>query len=209
MRRLALGALVALAACSSSPTYYPAQQQQSISLARGELEAGGIAFITPSTVTGQEQEKQAVALAFAQVLKRERPALRVVALAETLGAINARRLADDYRHMYDEYQQTGLFAGEILRRIAAASGARYLAQLKLQGFHQDSKNRFGFLGFRLVDTQLGDLRLLLQVWDAQRGSIAWEGLQELRIAVETTSEEPITLQALLERSARDLVAKLP
>ena len=209
MRRLALGLLAGLAACSSSPTYYPAQQEQAISLSRGELEAGGIAFITPSTVTGQEQEKQAVALTFAQVLKRERPTLRVVPLAETLGTINGRRLADDYRHMYDEYQQTGLFAADILRRVAAATGVRYLAQLKLQGFRQDSKNRFGLLGFRVVDTQLGDVRLLLQVWDAQRGSIAWEGLQELRIAVETTSEEPITLQALLERSAHDLVAKLP
>jgi hypothetical protein len=209
MRRLALVLLAALAACSWSPKYYPEEQHQSISLSPGDLEAGGIAFITPSTVTGQEQEKQAVAFTFAQVLKRERATLRVVPLAETLGAINSHALAESYRRMYEEYRESGLFAAEVLRRVAAATGVRYVAQLKLQGFSQGSKNRFGLLGFRVADTQLGDVRLLLQVWDAQRGSIAWEGLQELRIAVDTTSEEPITLRQLLERAARDLVARLP
>lgn len=209
MRRLALALLAALAACSANPIYYPQVQDRSISLVPGGLESAGIAFITPSTVTGQEQEKQAVAFTFAEVLKRERPKLRVVTLAETLGAINGRGLAEPYRRMYDEYQQTGLFTADVLRRVADASGVRYLAQLKLQGFSQGSKNRFGLLGFRVVDTQLGDVRLLLQIWDAQRGAIAWEGLQELRITVDTTSDEPITLRELLERSAHDLVARLP
>ena len=209
MKGLSLVLAAALTACSTNPSYYPKEQHRSISLAPGELESAGIAFITPSTVTGQEQEKQAVAFTFAEVLKRERPGLRVVILAETLGAINGGGLADDYRHMYDEYQQTGLFAADVLRRIADAVGVRYLAQLKLQGFSQGSKNRFGLLGFRVVDTQLGDLRLLLQVWDAQRGTIAWEGLQELRITIDTTSDEPITLRELIERSARDLVTQLP
>jgi hypothetical protein len=209
MRRLGAVLVAALAACSLQPTYYPSQQEQSISLAKGDLEAGGIAFITPSTVTGQEQEKQAVALTFADVLKRERAGLRVVTLAETLGAINGNGLADAYRRMYDEYRDSGLFSAEVLRRVADATGVRYVAQLKLQGFSQGSKNRFGLLGFRVVETQVGDVRLLLQVWDTRRGAIAWEGLQELRIAVDTTSEEPITLRELLERTAHDLVAKLP
>lgn len=209
MKRLVIALALGLTACSWGPKYYPEQREQSISLARGDLESGGIAFITPSTVTGQEQEKQAVALTFAQVLKQDRPGLRVVTLAETLGAINGNGLADAYRRMYDEYRDSGLFSAEVLRRVAAATGVRYLAQLKLQGFSQGSKNRFGLLGFRVVDTQLGDVRLLLQIWDAQRGSIAWEGLQELRIAVDTTSEEPVTLRELLERTTHDLVARLP
>ncbi len=209
MKRLATALLVGLAACSWSPKFYPDQREQSISLRKGDLESGGIAFITPSTVTGQEQEKQAVALTFAQVLKEDRPGLRVVTLAETLGEINGSGLADAYRRMYEEYRESGLFSADVLRRVQTATGARYLAQLKLQGFNQGSKNRFGLLGLRVVDTQLGDVRLLLQVWDAQRGSIAWEGLQELRIAVDTTSEEPVTLRELLERTAHDLVARLP
>jgi hypothetical protein len=61
----------------------------------------------------------------------------------------------------------------------------------------------------VVETQYADLRLFLQVWDSRDGSIAWEAMQELRIAMESTSEEPVMLRTLLERSARDLVARLP
>jgi hypothetical protein len=40
---------------------YPTNQDRSISLRAGDLERAGLAFITPSTATGQEEEKQAVA----------------------------------------------------------------------------------------------------------------------------------------------------
>jgi hypothetical protein len=209
MRFSAIVVLILLWACSSAPVFFPTLQAQVISLSKGDLEGAGLAFITPSTVTGQEQEKQAVALTFAEVLKGERPALRVITLAETLGAVNKAGLADDYRHMYEHYGDTGLFPDDVLRRVGKAAGARYLAQLKLQGFSQGAKNRFGFLGLRLIETQYADVRLFFQIWDSRDGTIAWEGMQELRIALDTTSEQPVMLRMLLERSARDLIAKLP
>ena len=200
---------VALAGCSLEPHYYPTLKEQAIALRQGELESGGIAFITPSTVTGQEQEKQAVALAFADVLKQQRPALKVSTLAETLSAVNRAGLAEPYKRMYDDYRDTGLFSSDTLRRVAQATGTRYIAQLKLQGFGQGSKGRFGLFGLRLVETLIGDIRVYLQIWDTRDGSIAWEGMQELRIARDSTTEEPVTMHILLERSAQDLVAKLP
>jgi hypothetical protein len=209
MRRFAVVLLAALAGCTTPPKYHSTLNHQPISLRAGELESGGIAFITPSTVTGQEQEKQAVALAYAEVLKRERPALKVVSLAETLSAVNKAGLVEPYRRMYEDYRETALFPADVLRRVSSATGARYMAQLKLQGFGQGSKGRFGLLGLRLVETVYGDVRLYLQIWDSRDGSIVWEGMQELRIAVESTSEEPVTLRDLLERSAQDLVATLP
>lgn len=207
--RFCLLLVLLLAGCSTPPHFFPTLQQQVISLRKGDLEGAGIAFITPSTVTGQEQEKQAVALTFADVMKSERPALKVITLAETLGAVNRSQLADDYRHMYEHYRDTGLFPNDVLRRVGQAAGARYLAQLKLQGFSQGSKNRFGILGLRLVETQYADVRLFLQIWDSRDGTIAWEAMQELRISLDSTSEEPVMLRELLERSARDLVARLP
>lgn len=209
MRRALLVLVLAMSGCSTAPHFYPTLQEQVISLRKGDLDGSGIAFITPSTVTGQEQEKQAVALTFADVMKRERPALKVVSLAETLGAVNKAGLTDAYRRMYEDYRETGLFAAEDLRRVGAATGSRFLAQLKLQGFSQGSKNRFGILGLRLVETQYADVRLYLQIWDSRDGSIAWEAMQELRIALDSTSEEPVMLRKLLERSAHDLIAKLP
>jgi hypothetical protein len=209
MRRLAGLLVAAAAACTTPPVYYSTISHQVVTLKAGELESGGVAFITPSTVTGQEQEKQAVALAYAEVLRRERPKLKVVSLAETLSAVNKARLVEPYRRMYDDYRDTALFPADVLRGVGDATGTRYLAQLKLQGFGQGSKGRFGLLGFRVTETVYGDVRLYLQIWDARDGSIAWEGTQELRIATDSTTQEPIALRELIERSAQDLIAKLP
>jgi hypothetical protein len=96
MKRALLALVLGLGGCFGTQIY-PTQQEQLISLRPGDLEASGIAFITPSTVTGQEQEKQAVALTFADVLKRERPKLRVATLAETLSAVNRAGLGDAAR----------------------------------------------------------------------------------------------------------------
>jgi heme-degrading monooxygenase HmoA len=208
MKRLAL-AVALLAGCASGGIYYPTVQEQVISLRKGDLESAGIALITPSTVTGQEQEKEAVALTFSDVLKAERPSLKVTTLAETLGAINKAGLAEVYKRMYEEYRDTGLFAAEALRRIAKAAGARYVAQVKLQAFSQGSKNRFGFLGLRIVETQHADVRLFFQIWDSRDGSIAWEAMQELRVARESVTEEPLMLRRMLEHSARELIIRLP
>ena len=199
---------LALAGCSTTQIY-PTLQEQTISLRPGDLEAAGLAFITPSTVTGQEQEKQAVALSFADVLKQDRPRIRVTTLAETLGAVNKAGLADAYKRMYDDYRDTGLFSGDVLRRVGAATDSRYIAQLKLQRFEQGAKDRFGIFGVRIVETKFAHVRLFLQVWDSADGSIAWEGVQEMRISEDTASEEPVMQRTVLERTARDLIARLP
>jgi hypothetical protein len=210
MSRLGPVVLAALlAGCSTPPKYYSTVNTQPLHLVAGELEAGGLAFITPSSVTGQEQEKQAVALAYADVIRQQRPAVKVVTLPETLSAVNKAGLVQAYRRMYDDYRDTALLPADVLRGVSAATGARYLAQLKLQHYKQDSKGRFGLLGLRISETLYGDLRVFLQLWDARDGSIVWEGTQELRIAMDSTSDAPVTLRELVERSAKDLVARLP
>jgi heme-degrading monooxygenase HmoA len=201
--------MLLLAGCTSPGIYYPKVHAHAISLKKGDLEASGIAFVTPSTVTGQEQEKEAVALTFTDVLRSERPGLKVSTLAQTLGAINKAGLAELYKRMYEEYRDTGLFSAEALRSIAAAARARYIAQLKLQGYSQGSKGRFGFLGLRIVETQHADVRFFLTIWDSQDGSIAWEAMQELRVARESMTERPLMLRQVLEHSAREVVAHLP
>jgi hypothetical protein len=200
--------LAVLAGCTTSQTF-PAAQNQPLALRSGDLEAHGLTFITPSTVTGQEEEKQAVALIFAQVIQRERNAIKVVTLAEALNAINKAGLSDDYKRMYDEYRDTGLFKSTMLRRIGELTGTRYAAQIKLQGFTQGAKERFGAFGFRLVETRYANVRLFLQIWDTRDGSIAWEGMQEMMYSRERLSERPITLQAAVERAAKNLLGSLP
>jgi hypothetical protein len=205
---LAAALCLALAGCFGTQIF-PSLQEQRSGLRPGDLEAGGVAFITPSTVTGLEQETQAVALTFADVLRRERPAVRVITLADTLGAVNRAGLGNAYKTMYNDYRDTGLFSADVLRRVGGATGARYVVQLKLQGFEQGSRDRFGVLGFRIVETKYAHIRVFLQVWDSRDSTIVWESMQELRQSTDTMTEEPVTLHTVLERSARDLVARLP
>jgi len=199
---------VLLAGCFSAQIY-PTVKDRNISLRAGDLEAYGIAFITPSAATGQEEERQAIALVFAETLREQRKNVRVVALAQTLGAINQAGLADEYKRMYDDYRDTGLFKADILRRIGKAAGARYLVQLKVQGFEQSAKDRFGVFGLRLVETKSARVRLFFQVWDSRDGTVAWEATEELHYAQDTTTERQLPLPQVVGRAAEDLIAKLP
>jgi len=62
---------------------------------------------------------------------------------------------------------------------------------------------------RTMSVQRADELSYPFIWDARAGGIAWEGTQELRHAHDTMSEEPIMLRTVLERTARDLIARLP
>jgi hypothetical protein len=188
---------------------YPTLQQRGISLQPGDLEAHGIGFITPSAATGQEEEKQAVALVFAETMQKERKAIRVVLLAETLGVVNKAGLADAYASMYRDYRDTGLLKREILQQVAKVTGVRYMAQIKVQSFGQTAKERFGIFGLRIVETKTGGVRLFFQIWDSRDGTVAWEATQELHYSYDTVTERQLTLPTVVGRAAQELVAKLP
>jgi hypothetical protein len=205
---LVAGAL--LAGCGSQPPLSDSLVRIA-NLKAGDLESQGIAFITPSTITGQEQDKQAVALIFTNTFAEQRPGARVVTLAETLSAVNRAGLADAYRQMFDSYRDTGLFSADGLKRVAAATGTRYIGHLNLQKFQQFSKTRFTIplLGIRFLETQVGHVRLFSQIWDATSGTIAWEAVMERSITSERVQEAPILQRTLIRVAAQDLIGQLP
>lgn len=192
-----------------SAQIYPTLEHRGISLKQGDLETYGIGFITPSAATGQEEERQAVALVFADVMQKERKGVRVVPLAQTLGAINKAGLADAYSRMYNDYRDTGLLKRDLLHQVAAVIGVRYIAQIKVQSFGQTSKERFGMLGFRIIETKTAGVRLFFQLWDSMDGTVAWEATQELHYSYDTFSERQLPLPTVVGRAAQELVAKLP
>ncbi len=192
-----------------SPQVYSNIDHKQLSLSAELLKKNGIAFLTPSTVTGQEEEKQAVAFIFFNTLEKERSDLKILSLPETLSAINKAGLAGEYEYMYRDYKDTGVFKPEILRKIAKATHTRYLGQLKLAGFHQGASGRLGIFGLRLIETRKATLRLFFQIWDAETGEIAWEALQELNWSEEMVSENVITLQTVIGEAAKNIGTRLP
>jgi len=204
----ATGLLFWVAGCGSAQVYSTVNHHQ-FTLSGDELRTSGIAFITPSTVTGQEEEKQAVAFTFVETLKTERPDVKCVSLPETLSAINRADLGEAYQRMFAEYRDTGLFNSKTLYKVGEVTGTRYLAQLKLAGFSQGSSGRFSVFGLRLIETKYAKLRLFFQIWDAKDGSIAWEGVQELNWSEEEINEDAVSLQTVIGEAARNLAKRLP
>ena len=205
---LCVAIAITLGACAEYQVHSTARDSI-ISLEPGQLEAHGIGFITPSTVTGQEEDKQTLASIFAEVLETERPGIRIVSLPKTLSAINTAGIADEYKQMYIDYQYTGIFKREFINSVGKVTGVRYLAQLKLSNFEQNSKGRFSALGLRMFQTNQANIRLFLQIWDSHKGTIAWEGTDEVNYSWETSTEKPVTFRIIVEETAGNLVAKLP
>jgi len=212
---LAIGLALLLSGCASQTLRTETQQSSpttqvlAINLRSGDLRAAGIAFITPSSITGQEEDKQALALAFTGTLRNVRPDLRIVPLPETLSAVNRVGLTGEYRKMFEDYRLTGIFDRETLQKVARVTGTRYVAQLKLGAFRQESRGRWGMLGIRILETKTSTIRLFLQIWDSTDGSVAWEGSQESTVSHESLAEEYVSLKSIVEESARNLVAQLP
>jgi len=191
------------------PQTYSSIQHRAHTLQPQDLERHGLAFITPSTGTGQEEEKQAVALTFSEVLKKKRPDIPMMTLSQTLSAVNRAGIEESYKLMFVDYRDTGLFKLDSLQNVSRATGMRYLGQLKLSGFSQASDGRLSVLGLRLLSTKIARLRLFFQIWDSRNGSIAWEGMEELEYAEDTALERTVTLQTVMERAASDLIDRLP
>lgn len=212
---LAIGLALLLTACANQQLQTQTQQNTpttqvlTIDLQSEDFRKGGIALITPSSITGQEEDKQALALAFTEVLLKMRPDLNVITLPQTLSAVNRQALTREYRQMFEDYRLTGIFDREILQKVAKVTKTRYLAQLKLGAFRQESKNRFGMMGIRVLETKTSTIRLFLQIWDSLDGSIAWEGAQESTVSHESLAEEYVSMKSIVQEAARDLVANLP
>jgi hypothetical protein len=187
----------------------PTTQVLVINLHSEDLRTGGLAIITPSSATGQEEDRQALALAFTEVLLNVRPDLRIVPLPQTLSAVNRTGLTREYRQMFEDYRLAGIFDNEALQKVARVTGTRYVAQLKLGAFRQESKDRFGMLGLRVLQTKTSTIRLFLQIWDSTDGSVAWEGAQESTLSHESLAEEYVSMKSIVQESARDLLARLP
>jgi hypothetical protein len=197
-----------LSGCVLDQTHSKADHQ-TFSLKKNDLVNDGLAFITPSTVTGQEQDKQTLAFGFANAMHERRPDIRIVTLPETLGAINKANITGDYKLMYVDYRDTGVFKRDLLKKVGDATGARYMAQLKLATFTQNSNDRLSLLGVRIVQTKQANIRIFFQIWDSTDGSIAWEGTEEMNYSWDTATEKPVTFKAIVEKSANNLIALLP
>jgi len=178
-------------------------------LQKDEIKNHGMSFITPTTITGMEEDKQYLALTFSHALHKIRTELKITDLSKVLGMINQTDATDDYSKMYDGYRETGIFNKKVLEKIGKLTGNRYACQLKLSHFKSDAQGRWSMLGFSIFDTEYANLRLFVQIWDTKKGIIVWEAAQEVTYAYDTTSQEPVTFEKMIHLAAKDIAKVLP
>ena len=141
-------------------------------------------------------------------MKELRPNISIIPLSKTLSIINEVGLIEDYKKMYGNYRDTGIFDQDILGKISKATGARYLAQLKLSAFSQKTANRFSF-GVRLIETKYSQMRLFFQIWDSLNGSIVWESSAEVNYSYDTFSDNTISFRTEVQLTTIELIKKIP
>lgn len=178
-------------------------------LKKDDIKLNGLTFITPTTITGMEEDKQYLALTFSHELKKLRPELKIADLSYAIGAINKANYSNDYATMYKGYRTTGIFDKSTLKRIGELTDNRYVCQLKLSHFKSEAQGRWGFLGLAVSDTEKANLRLFVQIWDSHNGSIVWEAAQEITYAYDTISEEAVTFERMIHFAAQEIAKVLP
>jgi len=178
-------------------------------LKKNQIKQHGLTFITPTTITGMEEDKQYLALTFSHELKKLRPELKISDLSYALGAINTSNYSKEYAEMYRGYRSTGIFDKKVLKRIGELTDNRYVCQLKLSHFKSEAQGRLGLLGLAIYDTEKANLRLFVQIWDSYNGIIVWEAAQEITYAHDTADEDAVTFERMIHFAAKDIAKALP
>ncbi len=200
--------LTSLFSCALDQEYSKSSHNAD-SLTLTTLSANGVALISPTTITGHEEDTQALALTFATTFADNNPQIPLVKLSQTLSLLNEQNLSDNYKHMYDIYRDTGILQKATLKQIGMATNARFIVLLKLSQFNQDSKSRFSFLGLRVLQTNKTNIRLFMQIWDSENGRISYEASEELTQAHDSSSSKPITFEEIVATAATNLLKGIP
>jgi hypothetical protein len=104
---------------------------------------------------------------------------------------------------------TGICFLLLLSGCTTGSQVHPTTLLKLAGFSQDMRERLSILGVRLFQTLHANIRLYMQIWDAETGTIAWEGSEEMSYAYDSSAELPVTFRRVVEDAALQLIQNLP
>jgi hypothetical protein len=128
-----------------------------------------------------------------QILHKVAPQIQLVTSQQTITRINQLGLAAEYTQMRADAEQSHILGRDPLKKLAAASGVRYVFQPRLAAFTQLMTDRFTFpgLGLLLSQTRSSNLRISLQLWNAETGELLWASMAEGTMQSEAASKDPV------------------
>jgi hypothetical protein len=173
------------------------------------LSKGNIGFLTTTVGTGEEKYRRVVMNILAEVIKNNRKDLKIVPPSLGFSLINSKELADEYAKGKKDYEITGIWNKEVLRKIGKAMGVRYLIQPELIKFETWTNTRVNLVGIRLMETRESTIRVFMQIWDTETGAIVWEGAGEATFAKDSLKSRPVRFEDIMRIAWKDLIKKLP
>jgi len=214
MRNAIVGVIfcLGLTACAGPLTQFnftASELQRSPNFTHRELEEGKVAILSAVAVDIYHEYRRVLADSFSKALRQTYPDIPQIPPQETLSLLNRADLAEDYITMVRGYEGSGILRKSSLLKFSRILGVRYMIQVSLLQYTQDTATRFSILGLRLFQTRSSTLRVFAQIWDASTGGIVWEGSSSATIAGENVSEKPIPFEEVATRAWEELIKKLP
>lgn len=188
--------LLSTTGCSASVYHWTVRTNStppSRSFHPAQLEDEPVAIFEAQASPGLRGNELGLAYYLAEIVTTVIPNIRLISPQETATRINTRGVATDYVRMRTDFEQTNILEAELLQKIGATIGARYVFLPRLAAFTQTMTERWKPIDLRLVQTRSCILRLSLQLWDAQTGELAWASVAEASLANEAISQEPVFL----------------
>ena len=132
-----------------------------------------VAVLGGLTMPGLRGNEVGLDIMLGQILNKVAPQLHLVSMQHTISKINQQGLTPEYTQMRADAEQSHILNRETLRKVGKAIGARYVFQPRLAAFTQIMYDRWTFPAFGVVisQTRQSNLRMSVQLWDAQTGEI--------------------------------------
>jgi hypothetical protein len=203
---------IGLTACAgplSQINFTAVELQRSPDFTHRKLEEGKTAILSAVAVDVFHEYRRVLADSFSKALHDTYPDIPQIPPQETLSLLNNADLTDEYTDMIRTYEISGILRKTSQKKIGRALDVRYLIQVSLLQYSQDTATRFSFLGIRFLQTRSSFLRVFAQIWDIPSGAIVWEGSSSATLAGEDVREKPIPFEAVATRAWQELLKQLP
>jgi hypothetical protein len=169
-----------------------------------------VALFPAATIAGLRGNEVAIAYYLYDILHKVTPTWRTVSPKDTVTRINRQGLADGYTKLMLDYEVTNMLNRDLLRKIAAALGVRYVFQPRLAFLIQTMTDRWSVpaLDIRVSQTRSSIMRLSLQLWDAESGELVWASAAETNMANEGVSQDPVYLEDIARATLGSMISDL-
>lgn len=141
-----------------------------------------------------------------QVFKQVIPEIKLIESREVLTRINTNGMADDFVRMRSDALNSHILSRDLLKKIGAVIGARYVFQPYMGVFLQSMTNRWSFADVRIMQTRASFTRLGLQLWDTETGELLWASVAEAVVEDEGIGQEPVYFEDAIRITMGSMLA---